>query len=178
MTHKFDVAKVIRDHTGKSWLCLRVQNAPMARNECIHLKSGLYDAEIKKHFDKRSKKANRYFWMLCGKIAAVTLVPKNEIYRSYIKEIGDNYKFVPVANNEQRKLISSLWESQGIGWVTEDFDADYLICYYGSSTYTTEQMARLINLVVQDCQSQDIPTEPPGSIDEWISDWKPDERTV
>lgn len=161
MTHEFDRAEVRRTEDG-TFLCLRIKNAPMARKECAMMKDGkTYVADIKERHCKRSKQANSLFWSLCGKLAAVTLVPKNEIYRSYIKEIGDNYRIVPVANDEQRELIASLWEAQGIGWVTEDFDADYLICYYGSSTYTSDQMARLINLVIQDCQAQDIPTEPP-----------------
>lgn len=178
MTHEFDRAEVRRTENG-SWLCLHIRNAPMARKECANLKDGKpYTAEIKEKRNRRSNKANAYFWELCGKVAAHSGVPKTALYRSYVKEIGDNYRIVPVANESQRELIARLWESQGIGWLVEDAGTGWLCCYYGSSTYDTMQMARLIEMVVYDCKDAGIETEPPGSIAAWVADWKPDERTV
>ena len=177
MTHEFDRAEVRRDEFG-NWLCLHVKNAPMARNECGQMKKGVYQAEIKRKTEKRSRKANAYFWTMCGKLASVVGIPKTDIYRSYVPDIGDNYRCVPYANEEQRQLIWQLWEAQGIGWVVEDGGHDTLYCYYGSSTYDTRQMGRLIDLVVQDCKDQDIETAPPGDILRWVADWKPEERAV
>lgn len=178
MTHEFDRAEVRRDDGG-NWLCLHIKNAPMARNECGQMKPDkLYQAEIKPKREHRSSKANRYFWSLCGKLAAAVGIPKTDVYRSYVKEIGENYRCVPYANEEQRQVIWSLWEAQGIGWVVEDGGHNLLYCYYGSSTYDTRQMGRLIDLVVQDCKDQDIETAPPGDILRWVADWKPEARTV
>ena len=46
-----------------------------------------------------------------------------------------------------------------------------MICFYGSSTYNSKQMARLIDLCVQDCKEQDIDTmteqERSLLIDQW-----------
>ena len=177
MTHEFDSAEVRRDDRG-AWLCLHVKNAPMARNECGQMKKGTYQAEIKRKTEKRSRKANAYFWTLCGKLAAALNLPKTDVYRSYVTEIGDNFRIVPVANEQQKDLISRLWAAQGLGWVTEDAGQDMLFCYYGSSTYDTRQMGRLIDLVVQDCKDQDIETAPPGDILRWVADWKPEARAV
>ena len=179
MIHKFDKAKVIRDHNGQNWLCLRVLNAPMARQECSLLKKGkTYISEIKLLIERRSKKANNYFWLMCGKLAAVSGITKSEIYRSYILEIGDNYRMEPYYSEVQRQFLWKLWESQGLGWIAQDAGDNYLCLYYGSSTYDKKQMARPIDLLVQDCQAQGIETAPPGSIEKWIYDWKPDERTI
>ena len=178
MTHEFDRAEVRRDESG-NWLCLHIKNAPKARNECAQMQDGkIYQADIKKQYNKRSKKANAYFWLLCGKLAAAIGIPKTDIYRGYIRDIGDNYRVVPVANEEQQQFIWNLWESQGLGWVVEDGGNDLLYCYYGSSTYDTRQMGRLIDFVVQDCKDQDIETAPPGDIMRWLADWKPEARTV
>lgn len=177
MTHEFDRAEVRRDDGG-NWLCLHVKNAPMARNECGQMKKGVYQAEIKRKTEKRSRKANAYFWTLCSKLASVLSIPKTDIYRSYVTDIGENYRCVPYANEEQRQVIWSLWEAQGLGWVVEDGGHNMLYCYYGSSTYDTRQMGRLIDLIVQDCKDQDIETAPPGDILRWVADWKPEERTV
>lgn len=177
MTHEFDRAEVRRDDGG-NWLCLHIKNAPMARNECGQMKKGVYQAEIKRKTEKRSRKANAYFWTMCGKLASVVGIPKTDIYRSYVTDIGDNYRCVPYANEDQRQFIWQLWEAQGLGWVVEDGGHDTLYCYYGSSTYDTRQMGRLIDLVVQDCKDQDIETAPPSDILRWVADWKPEARAV
>lgn len=177
MTHEFDCAEVRRDERG-AWLCLRVKNPRLARNEVGQMKHRIYDAEIKRHYERRSRRANSYFWTLCGKLAAAVGVPKTDVYRSYVKEIGDNSRTVPVENDQQREMITKLWEAQGLGWVVEDEGKNLLRCYYGSSTYDTRQMGRLIDLVVQDCRNQDIETAPPGDILRWVKNWKPEERGV
>lgn len=115
---------------------------------------------------------------MCGKLASAVGIPKTDVYRSYVTEIGENYRCVPYANEDQRQLIWQLWEAQGLGWVVEDGGHNMLYCYYGSSTYDTRQVGRLIDLVVQDCKDQDIETAPPGDILRWVADWKPEARTV
>ena len=60
MTHEFDCAEVRRDERG-AWLCLRVKNPWMARNEVGQMKYRIYDAEIKRHYERRSGRANSYF---------------------------------------------------------------------------------------------------------------------
>ena len=178
MTHEFDRARVIRDEDG-NWLCLHIKNAPMARNECGQMQQGkAYQAEIKLKRERRSSKANRYFWSLCSKLAAAAGIPKTDIYRSYVREIGENYKCVSYENEEQRQLIWNLWEAQGLGCVVEDGGHDMLYCYYGSSTYDTQQMGRLIDMVVQDCKDQDIETAPQGDILRWLADWEPEARAA
>lgn len=178
MTHEFDRAQVVHNHLG-NWLCLHVKNAPMARVECEQMKEGkAYYAEVKRKYDAKSKKANNYAWALLGKLAAVLEIRREEIYRSYIPEIGENYRLVPYANTEQRDLIAELWSSQGVGWVVQDMEDDCLLCYYGSSTYDKKQMGRLINLIVQDCKEQGIETEPESTVLGWIAKWKPEERGV
>ena len=43
--------------------------------------------------------------------------------------------------------------------------------YYGSSTYDTRQMSRLIDLVVQDCKEQGIETMTPFELDALKERW-------
>lgn len=50
------------------------------------------------------------------------------------------------------------------------------ICYYGSSTYDTKQMARLIDLVVEDCKQQGIETLPPEELERMALEWRQDEE--
>ena len=47
------------------------------------------------------------------------------------------------------------------------------ICaYYGSSTYDTVQMSRLIDLIVQECRQQDIETLTPLELARMKEEWR------
>ena len=177
MTHEFDRARVVHNEGG-NWLCLHIKNAPMARVECEQMKDGkLYCAEVKRKYDRRTGQANRYAWSLMGKLAAALAMKREDVYRGYIPDVGDNFRAVPYANLQQRDLIAELWKRQGLGWVTED-TSGFLLCYYGSSTYDKKQMGRLIDLIVQDCKEQGIETEPESTVLGWLAKWKPEERGV
>ena len=145
----------------------------------------LYEAEIKRRRQKRSLDANAYFWLLCGKLAAVTGISKNEIYRQYIREIGDNFEIIPVRSDAAGQW-KKIWDSRGDGWLCISLGtsklAGYinLCCYYGSSTYDTVQMSRMIDMIVQDCKDQGIETAPPDEIARMKARWAdaPDDKGV
>lgn len=65
----------------------------------------------------------------------------------------------------------------GEGWPTEqvDFTPDgervVIRAYYGSSTYNTKQMSRLIELIVQDCREQGIEPLPPEKLAGMMEEW-------
>lgn len=100
MTHEFDRAQVVHNDLG-NWLCLHIKNAPMARVECEQMKEGkTYTAEVKKKYDKRSGRANAYAWTCMSKLAAKLGIKREEVYRQYIPEIGDNYRLVPYVNGQ------------------------------------------------------------------------------
>lgn len=45
-------------------------------------------------------------------------------------------------------------------------------CFYGSSVYDTKQMARLIDLIVQECQQLDIETATPQEMERMMQEWR------
>lgn len=167
MEIEFDKSKYIRDEDG-SWLCLRVKVSFKARKFVSEMKDKLYTAVLKETRRKRSLDANAYFWTLCGKLSAAVGEPPETIYRQYIKDIGDNFTIVPVLNEAKTRYMK-IWSSHGIGWVCEDLGPSFdgysnIISYYGSSTYDTRQMSRLIELAVQDCREQGIETLTPDEL--------------
>lgn len=136
--------------------------------------------EVKPFKEKRSLDANAYCWTLLDKLAKVSILPKEEIYRTLIRSIGGNSEVVCVKTEAVEKLCDG-WRHNGIGWQTETFpsklkDCTNVILYYGSSTYTTEQMSRLIESVVAECEVQGIPTETPTELANMLSLWKEAER--
>lgn len=154
---------------GESWLMLRTE-ARNAQKFCDDMKPGrVYDAELKEHREKRSLDANAYAWVLLGKLAAKLNIPKEEVYRQIIRDVGDNYEILPIRDEAVDKWISA-WEEKGIGWCCDVLGKSKLggytnvIAYYGSSTYDSKQMSDFISLIVQECEEQDIETATPREL--------------
>ena len=126
------------------------------------LKESAVNVEIKKAANKRSKDANAFCWVLIDKLSEKTRISKKEVYRNAIKEIGGVSEMVCVQNRAVDRLRSG-WEKNGIGWQTDTMPSKIpgctnVILYYGSSTYDTAQMSRLIDLLIQEAEQQGIPT--------------------
>lgn len=124
--------------------------------------------EVKPYRERRSLDANAYCWVLIDKLANKLNMSKEAIYREYIKNIGGNSEIVCIKNSAVERLCEG-WKKNGIGWQTETFESKIsgctnVILYYGSSCYDSSQMARLLDLIIQDCRDQGIPTETPNEI--------------
>ena len=135
-----------------------------------------YDVVIKEHRNKRSLDANAYCWVLIDRLAATLNISKEEIYRSTIKNIGGNNTTICVQDKAVDKLIEG-WSKNGIGWVTDTMPSKIDGCtnvtlYYGSSTYDTKQMSRLIDLIVQECKEHGIETMTPAELERLKGEWR------
>lgn len=146
---------------------------PEALRFALAFEPGEY--EITKAKKRRSLDANAYFFVLVGKIAAATGIPKTEIYRNAVREIGGNSDVVCVLEQAADSLCSG-WERNGLGWQTERMPSKIpgcvnVILYYGSSTYDTATMSRLIDHVVEDAKALGIETLPPDKLAAMIGEW-------
>lgn len=138
------------------------------------LKGLKLNLNVKKYYKKRSLDANAYAWVLLGEIQKVMNIPKETIYKDLIKCIGD-YEIIPVKENAVERFCTA-WGKNGLGWITETTPSKLkgytnVIVYYGSSTYDTNQMARLIDLIIQECQQLGIETRPADEIERLIKLW-------
>ena len=172
MQVKADAFRWTMDADG-DWLCVRTRDARATLQEIQAGKE--YDVEIKQHRQRRSLDANAYFWVLVDRLAEKTRIPKSEIYRSYIREIGGNHETVCVKNSAVQKLRTA-WERNGIGWLTDTMPSKLPACtnvllYYGSSTYDVGQMSRLIDFAIYDCKEQGIETLPPAKLAAMLEEW-------
>lgn len=129
---------------------------------------------LSKFRQKRSLNANNYAWLLLQKLAEERGQTKEEVYREFIKQYGI---FRPVTvNKEAAETLEYIWQKNGLGWVVEETgrtdESVDLLMYYGSSTYSTRQMARLLDAIVNDCKQCGIETLPPEQIEEMKRTWK------
>ena len=127
-----------------------------------------YDVEIKRHRERRSLDSNSYLWILLDRLSEKLNIPKEELYREQIHNVGGVSETVCVQNSALKTLVQG-WEHNGLGWFAETFPSKIDGCtnvtlYYGSSAYDTAQMSRLLDLVIQECKDQGIETLTPEEL--------------
>ena len=136
-----------------------------------------YNIEIKQYRKKRSLDANAYMWTLCDKISQV--VPettKEDVYRDAIHHVGV-FEIFPLKDDDVERWIER-WQTNGNGWISEVLHKaktpgyTIVISYYGSSTYNTKEMSRLIDNVVMTAKDCGVETMTPDEIERMKAAWK------
>lgn len=140
------------------------------------MKDNRYALYLKRVEKKRSLNANAYMWKLCDGIAKAVRSTKEDVYKRAIRDVGVFDTVCIHALGYDR--FKNLWESRGIGWfvdvVTRVDNSVYVHTYYGSSTYTSKEMARLIDWLVDEAQELGIDTMTPRERSLLIGKWKPE----
>ena len=126
---------------------------------------------------KRSLNANAYAWVLIDKLAAALNLPPLEIYRNAVQNTGGVVGESVCIREEAAPAFIETWERGHLGRQCNQYPSDtlgYVIvqCIYGSSDYDRAQMARLIDVLVQDAQACGIETKDPGDIESLLRSWK------
>lgn len=133
--------------------------------------------ELKKYRKHRSLDANAYFWKLLTELCELAEIDTVEEYKRRIKELGIFRQFKIEKDNI--KTFEKMWTAQGIAWFCEIADTTYIEdtefkiinAYYGSSSFNSKQMSRLIDGVVQDCKAYGLETKPQEEIDSLLKEW-------
>lgn len=161
------IAGVSKDlKTGKHMLTL--ESETMSLQELDSIINEQLTCRITRYKKRRSLDANAYCWVLLDKLAENLRIPKFDLYKGYIRNIGGNSTTVCVLNEAVNDLVQG-WCNNGTGWQAETTESKLDGCtnvtlYYGSSTYDTEQMSRLIDMIVQDCKAVGISTMTPEEL--------------
>ena len=158
---------------GWSVLTLHLMTPQDKLDGIIKLLKGKFNLALKRYEKPRSLNANAYAWVLMDKLAKALKISKEEVYERAIKQVGVFEPIsVDIAAYERSKRN---WERQGLGWLVDRVIDDgvkvYFNAYYGSSVYTSSEMARLIDWIVEEAKQQGIDTMTPAErarlIDEW-----------
>ena len=126
--------------------------------------------EIKRVTKKRSLSANGYAWVLMDKIAAKLRITKEEVYRHAINDVGV-FTEIKVKDADAARRFRAVWQKNGIGWLTKTVDDTTVYAFYGSSTYDTAEMARLIDYIVEEAKRLHIETLPPEKLEIMKTEW-------
>ena len=118
--------------------------------------------QVKEYRQKRSLSQNAYMWVLLDEIAKAVNRSKEDVYRELVKDYGV-FEIIPL-KDEAVKRFNHNWAKNGLGWFTDVLGKSKLkgytnlIVYYGSSTYNTKEMTRLLDAVINECQELGINT--------------------
>ena len=120
--------------------------------------------DLVEHKEKRSLNANGLLWHCIGQIAAKMRLDKWDVYLDLLKHYG-TYTYVlckPAAVDKMREV----WrETEILGEVEvgeKKEKAVQLLCYYGSSTFTTKEFSVLLDGTIETMKN--IGLEPPTSV--------------
>lgn len=135
-----------------------------------------YDVSIKPKKKKRTLDANAYFWTLLGKLGDALKQSDMDLYRQYIRDTGA-FQIIPI-REDLIQHWEKIWGAKGLGWLCEDLGEcrmhkgyHNIKSYYGTSAYDSKEMAKLIDLVVDDCKTQGIETLPPTELNRIKEMW-------
>ena len=122
----------------------------------------------------RSLNANGYMWVLCDQIAKVIQSTKEEVYRQAVMNVG---VFAPICVNDVAYLRTKrVWESRGMGYILQDVArrSNWVLCnaYIGSSEYSSKEMSRLIDELVQEAENVGIDTISSKERERLIMKWR------
>lgn len=116
------------------------------------------DITIVRHSKKRGLAANAMLWACLGEIAAAARTDNWSAYLYMLERYG-KYSTVLI-KAEALPDLRRVWRETRVVGEREDGMVEVL-CFYGSSTYTTEDFSRLLDGVVSDMKELGL-TPPPS----------------
>ena len=133
--------------------------------------------DLTEHKEKRTLSQNAYYWVLAGKVAQRTHITTQEIHNRNLRDLGLVLRIdgalVPVYlpdNDESEKisLHADTYHIKPTSSVKEGKDGKLYRCYVmlrGSSTFNTEEMTALLELMIQEAKAQGIETLTPDELE-------------
>ena len=137
-------------------------------------KNGL-NINISNYHLKRSLDANAYLWTIIDKIADKLSTTKELVYKELVKRVGVS-EIMPIRTCAVERFIDN-WQSRGLGWLAESLGQSKLpgytniIVYFGTSTYNTKEMARIIEECISEAKELGISTISQEELDKLANEW-------
>ena len=167
MEFKGKISSAFRDIVTGKWNLTFSTDQNVA--EAAQIFSGKdIDVKLKRHKEKRSLDANAYYWCLLTKLARIHGWSNAEAHNRMLRDYGQYEQVegqlivVPLPDTDQterevlNKMEYHLALSSKITIMKDETKRVYLLLR-GSSTYNTEEMARLISGLIEECRYSGIP---------------------
>lgn len=146
-------------------------------NSLVGLKGEGLSIQVGKEKRKRSLNANAYAWVLLTKIAEELskeqIIDKWTVYKNLLKKYSNSFVYM-VVKKDALPGIKKVFRAVEVlaEQMMGDQDTLQLQCYFGSSTFTKEEMKTFLDGVVLEAKELGIDTENPEEIDRLIGLWE------
>lgn len=134
------------------------------------LKGKDVEVTIEEYSENRTLKANAYLWTLIGKIGNLLRESKEDIYLDMLKAYGQG-GVASVQEKDEERFIRSYKYHEYLG---ESMNKGKLFKHYhfwvGSSGYSKEEFAILLDGVIQEAKNLGIETRPQEEIDSMLEE--------
>ena len=153
---------------------MRLKTAdPSARKFVYQFNAGDYD--ITKAKRRRSLDANALAWKLIHDIAGEVGIPPEEVYRDAVRNIGGVSDVICIQEKAKDSFIR-VFTAGHLGRQVEEMPSKLdgcvtLVCTYGSSDYSVQQMSQFIDNLLQDCAALGIDTPEEQRINSLLEEW-------
>jgi hypothetical protein len=167
MEFKGKISSAFRDIVTGKWNLTFSTDQNVA--EAAQIFSGKdIDVKLKQHKEKRSLDANAYYWCLLTKLARIHGWSNAEAHNRMLRDYGQYERVegqliaIPIPDTDQterevlNKMEYHLALSPKVTIMKGETKRVYLLLR-GSSTYNTEEMARLISGLIEECRYSGIP---------------------
>jgi hypothetical protein len=149
------------------------------KNECIKYLLEQEDDklfDVKEHKDKRSNNANRLLWVCLGRIAKALKTDSWSVYMQMLKRYG-TFTYICVKPSAVEGVKRQWRECEEIGELTiKGKKAVQLLCYYGSSTYNTQEFSEFLESVISEMEEMNIPTPREEEIERALKQWEENQK--
>ncbi|MBQ7030804.1 MAG: hypothetical protein IJN13_00335 [Bacilli bacterium] len=112
----------------------------------------IYD--LIEHKELRKIKQNKLLWLVLQELADKLETDKLELYKKYIREKGV-FRVITI-DNKSANTFMHVWQEKGIGWICEVVKKTNkttdLLAYYGTSSYSSKQLANLLKYIIEDAK--------------------------
>lgn len=155
--------------TRKQLLTLEVEGDIIELIE--QLKNEKLSIEIKKFRKKRSLTANGLLWHCLDEIAKAIHTDKWEVYLMMLKRYG--VFTYGVFKESKVEHVKQMWrECEVVGEVDVNGEKGIqMLLYFGSSTYNTEEFARLLDGVISEMKEMGLPTPADEEAERLLEMW-------
>jgi hypothetical protein len=166
----FDRAKWSQDGEG-FWLSLKVRAPAIAKEFAAGMKEKIYVATLKEYRQKRSLDANALFWKAASLIAEHIGSDKDSVYLMLLSRYGV-FTHIVVKPQAVEQFKQSYRLCEEVGEVTVAGQTGIqLRCYFGSSTFNSKQMSRLIDGAISELKEMGIDFVPESDISKAKEEW-------
>jgi len=121
---------------------------------------------------KRSLSANGLFWHCIGQMAEALRTDKWDVYLSMLRQYG-KFTYICVKPN-MVEAVKDQWR-ESMEWSSVDINgkpATQMLCFFGSSSYNTKEMSRLIDGTIHEMKELGLDPPMPQDIQIALEQWE------